>query len=507
MIMNQKNEKRKIIRNSLILYVRLFLVLIGNLYISRVVLNALGVSDFGIYNAIGGFVILFTVLSNSMSASCNRFLAVELGAKDLAKLKKTFNTSVIVHYLLAIVILLIVEPIGIWFVNNHMVFSIERIHAANVVLQCSIITFILNIISVPYNASIISHEDMDAYAFISITEVSLKVITAFIISHVEIDRLALYAILLMIIAIVIRIVYSLYCIYKYTECKLALAFDRGVLKNMLSFAGWNFIGSVSGISKDQGINVLLNLYFGVLVNSAYGLASQIRSAVMNFSSGLMSAINPQIIKSYSRKDYSYMLELIFKGSKYSFFLMLVIAVPFLMNTEYILYLWLKNIPKYTTVFVELFIVSILIESYSFPLITAMLATGNIRNYQLVVGGLQCAVLPLSWLLLKMGYSPESIFVLSIVMTIIVMLARIYMLKSIIPFSPLLFGKEVIAPTMFVGCLSVIASFFLAKIICFSPDWHFIILFISSFVVTSMFILSIGMTNSERNSILSKLNIK
>lgn len=506
-IMSNNNSK-KIVRNSIILYIRLFFVLIANLYISRVVLHSLGIYDFGIYNAVGGFVSLFTVLSSSMSAACSRFLTIELGKGDFKNLKRTFSTSIVIHICLSIIIVLILEPVGFSFINNHMNLTDERLNAANIVFQCSLFTFIMNVISVPYNASIISHENMDAYAMISIIETSLKIIIAYIIGIMNVDRLILYAILLAATSLFIRCLYGLYCVSKYSECKFRWQIDKEIVKEMTKFASWNFIGSLSGVSKDQGINVLLNIFFGVLVNSAYGLASQVKYAVTNFSNGLLSALNPQIIKSYSQKNYEYMMDLIYKGCKFSYFLMLIISIPLLLNTNYILSLWLGKVPEHTVSFVQLFIIYILIESYSGPLITGMLATGKIRNYQLIVGGLQCLTLPISWLFLKIGYNAESTFIISIIISIIVLSSRLIMLKKLIPISITQFINKVIIPTIAISTLTGGISIFLSKApLCTGDFDKLIITTLVSILTSCLFIFLIGTTQSEKKFIINRINLK
>ena len=413
---NSSSNNKRIAKNTLLLYIRMLFLMVVSLYTSRVVLNALGVEDFGIYNVVGGVVAMFSMLSGSLSAAITRFITYELGTGNRENLKKIFSSAVTIQIGLAVVIILLAEAVGVWFLNVKMNIPEERIVAANWVFQFSILTFSINLISVPYNASIIAHERMSAFAYISILEALGKLVIAFLITVSPMDRLIFYALLMCAVALLVRLVYGYYCKKHFEECTYHFLWDKELLKRMFGFAGWNFIGASSAVLRDQGGNVVINLFCGPVVNAARGIASQVNTAVHGFVSNFMTALNPQITKSYASGNRDYMMTLIFQGARLSFYMLLVLSLPIFVNTYYILTLWLKIVPEHTASFVQLILLFGLSESISNPLITAMLATGKIRNYQLVVGGLQLMNLPVSYILLRIGLFPEIVIVVAIILS-------------------------------------------------------------------------------------------
>lgn len=458
---SSSNNKR-IAKNTLLLYFRMLLTMAVSLYTSRVVLQTLGVEDYGIYNVVGTFVAMFTVLSGSLSAAISRFITFELGRKDIDKLKRVFSSAVTIQIILALIIVLLAETIGLWFLNNKMVIPMERMEAANWVYQFSILTFAINLISVPYNAAIIAHERMSAFAYISILEVTGKLIVAFSISIAPIDRLVYYGLLLMLIAISICSVYGLYCKKKFEECTYHFFFDKSLLKQMFGFAGWNFIGAASGVLRDQGGNVIINMFCGPAVNAARGIAIQVSHAVQGFVTNFMTALNPQITKSYASGNHDYMMTLIFQGARLSFYILLILSLPVILNTHYILSIWLGIVPEHTVAFVQLTLVFAMSESLANPLVTAMLATGKIRNYQIVVGGLQLLNLPVSYLFLRMGYAPESVFIVAVIISVCCEMARLYMLRGMIKLPVRRFLRKVYFNVIIVSVVASILPYFVIK---------------------------------------------
>lgn len=385
--MTTTENNKRIARNTLLLYFRMLFLMIISLYTSRIVLNALGVEDFGIYNVAGGVVAMFSILSGSLSAAISRFITYELGKNNVLKLKTIFSSAITIQIGLGIVIAFFAETIGIWFLNTQMNIPIERMTAANWVLQFSIITFIINLISVPYNAVIIAHEKMSAFAYISIFEAIGKLLIAYLITISPIDKLIFYAILMCGVAIAIRLLYGYYCKRHFDECRFHFIWNKQIFQQIFSFAGWNFIGASSAVLRDHGGNIIINLFCGPTVNAARGIAFQVNNAIQGFVSNFMTALNPQITKSYAAKNYTYMMTLIFQGARLSFYMLLLLSLPIIINTHYLLTLWLNTVPEHTVLFVRLVLIFAMSESISGPLITAMLATGNIRNYQIIVGGL------------------------------------------------------------------------------------------------------------------------
>lgn len=503
---SSSNNKR-IAKNTLLLYFRMLLTMAVSLYTSRVVLQALGVEDYGIYNVVGTFVAMFTVLSGSLSAAISRFITFELGREDTDRLKRVFSSAVTIQIVLALIIITLAESLGLWFLNHKMVIPIERIEAANWVYQFSILTFCINLISVPYNAAIIAHERMSAFAYISILEVLGKLFVAFSITISPIDKLILYGLLLMLIAVIIRIIYGYYCKRYFEECTYHFYFDKSLLKEMFGFAGWNFIGATSSVLRDQGGNVVINMFCGPAVNAARGIAIQVSHAVQGFVTNFMTALNPQITKSYASGNHDYMMTLIFQGARLSFYILLILSLPVILNAHYILSVWLGIVPEHTVAFVQLTLIFAMSESLANPLVTAMLATGRIRNYQLVVGGLQILNLPVSYLFLRMGYAPEYVFIIAIIISVCCEMARLYMLRGMIKLPIRQFLQKVYLNVIIVSVAASILPYFVFK----GTDESFLNLLWTSLlcvVCTVISILYIGCNKEERIFVTNKLqNIK
>lgn len=430
--MDRKNSQtRRIARNTLMLYVRMLVLMLVGLYTSRVVLDALGENDFGIYDVVGGVVAMFTIISGSLNSAISRFITFELGKTDGQRLNKVYSTAVLIQLVIAAVVVSVAEPVGLWFISNEMTIDPSRIPAARTVLHFSLASFVINMMSVPQMASITAHEKMSAYAYIGLLDGFLRLGAAVLISRSSSDRLVLYAALMTMTVLLVRMAYGLYCRRYFSECRFRMVRDLSLVREMFSFAGWNFIGVSAGVLRDQGGKILINIFTGPAVNAARGVALQLSGAVQGFVTNFMTAVNPQITKSYAAGDREYMYFLISKSSRMSYYLLFVLALPVLFNTGYLLDLWLKDVPSHSELFVQLFLVFTLSESLSNPLITAQLATGNIRNYQLVVGGLQLLNIPLSYVFLKLGAVPEVTVMVAVAISQICLFARLFMLRGMI----------------------------------------------------------------------------
>lgn len=500
---NTTENNKRIAKNTLLLYFRMLFLMAVSLYTSRVVLNALGVEDFGIYNVVGGVVAMFSVLSGSLSAAISRFITYELGKGNQENLNKIFSSAVTIQLGLAGIIILLAETIGIWFLNVKMNIPEVRMEAANWVFQFSILTFAINLISVPYNASIIAHEKMSAFAYISILEAVGKLFIAYLITITPMDKLIFYAILMCVVALIVRFTYGNYCKRHFCECTYHFIWDKQLLKSMFSFAGWNFIGASSAVLRDQGGNVVINLFCGPAVNAARGIAFQVNNAVNQFVGNFMTALNPQITKSYAAGDRGYMMTLIFQGARLSFYMLLLLSLPILVNTHYILALWLKIVPEHAVLFVQLILIFALSESISQPLITAMLATGKIRNYQIIVGGLQMMNLPLSYILLRLGYFPEVVIVIAICISQCCLAARLILLRGMIGLSITKYLKNVYLNIIVVSIIAVILPLISAYYIKESFI-NFILISLIAVICTLSSIYFIGCNNQEREFIHQKL---
>ena len=492
---NSQNNKR-IAKNTAMLFIRMLFAMGVSLYTSRVILNALGVLDFGIYNVVGSIVVMFGFFNNAMTAATQRFLTFEMGKGDVAMLNRIFSISVTIHTIIAVIVLVLAESVGLWILNYKLNIPLGRMEAANWVYQFSVLSSILTILNVPYNASIIAHEKMNVYAFVSILEVLLKLFIVFVLLWFKFDKLIFYSILIFLVTTIIRIFDSFYCKKYFAECTYRFIWDKTIFKEMSSFASWNLFGVFAGIAYMQGVNILLNVFFGPAVNAARGIAYQVQGAVNGFVSNFQLAVNPPITKSFASGDNSYMYSLIFNASKYSFYFLLLLSLPVMVETEFLLRLWLNNVPDYTITFTRLVLFDVLICSLSGSLQTMAQATGKVKTYQLVISGILLLNLPFSYLLLKLGFAPQATFVVSIVSSLAALLARLIVLKIIASFPVKDFITIVLLP---VGIVFLTASLIPYYLSTQFPDSlkQFIIIFISSLLSTLCFVWLLGMNKEEK----------
>lgn len=505
--MDIKSSNSKIARNTLILYGRMFVSIIVNLYTVRLLWNVLGIEDYGIFNVVGGVVFLFAFLNNAMVASSQRFISYELGKGNKENLARTFSTSVSIHFVLAFIILLLAESIGLWFLNNKMNIPQESIGPANWVYQCSIFTFLLTVISVPYNASIVAHEHINIFGYFGILDIFLKLGIVFLVSILPYNRLKAYSICLLILSIIMRMIYGIYCSLHFEECRWKGHKDHLLLKQMFGFAGWNFLGNMGIAVRDQGSNIILNLFFDVAVNAAKGISNQVTGVINGFTSNFTMAINPQITKRYAAGEINSMLSLVFNGCKYSLMLMGLIVIPSIIAAPMLLKLWLGEVAPYTIGFLKLMLVIALIECIANPIVTSIHATGEIKKFQIWISMIFLSSLPFSWILLKFCGSPYTVILVNLSTSIIALLTRIKILHELIPFSYTLFFKRIYSRTLptiiIVGvisyyCYSFISDNFLG-LICFS-----IISTITYCLFSYIFILSQSEKEKLKKIILQRL---
>lgn len=497
---NSSNNKR-IAKNTAVLYIRMIVMMIISFYTSRVMLNALGVENYGINNVVGGLVAMFSLISGSLSGSVSRFITYGLGKGNITELKKIFATAINIHIILAIIVVIAIETVGVWFLNNKMVIPAERLYAANWVLQCSVVTFAIGLLSVPYNAAVIAHEKMSAFAYMIIFDAVARLAIVFSIKYYGGDRLILLAILNIIPTIISQMIYWIYCKRNFQECTYTFIWDKKIYKEIFSFATWNFIGSTAGLMKDQGVNIAINLFSGPTVNAARGIAMQVNTIISRFIQNFTIAINPQIIKDYAVGNLDRMHKLIFTGTRFSFYLFMFLSIPVFFEIESILYLWLGQVPEHTVLFSRLVLLLTLCEIISQMLITAQNATGNIRNYQIVVGGILLMNFPVSYLLLYLGFAPESTLVVAIVISQICLAARLWFLRSMVQLPVTRFINEVYLKAILVTLLSAIAPY-----ICYlyiEPSiTRFVTICSVSIITSALCIYYIGCNKEERKTILN-----
>lgn len=503
------SNNKRVAKNTLFLYFRMILIMLVTLYTSRVVLAELGIEDYGIYNVVGGVVIMFSFLNNCMSTATQRFLTFELGRGDMERLKRVFAASLNIHIAIGILIILLAETIGLWFVNEKLVISADRIVAANWVYQFSILTFCINIIQVPYNAVLIAHEKMSVYAYISILEALLKLGIVYLLVIIPTDKLVIYSILVFTVQFIIRGIYQVYCRRNYIESRFKLFWDKELYKQMSSFAGWNLFGSVAWLLRDQGINIVLNLFFGPAINAARGVASQVSNAVMGFISNFQVALNPQITKNYAIGNIDGMERLSYLGIKFSFLILFTMAFPLCLNIDYVLHLWLVEVPDYAALFIILIMIDSLANTlFGSPLMTSLAATGRIRNYQIVVSCIILCILPVGYVALKIGCDAPSVFYVSIVFTLIAGFVRFLFCRKQIGYSLRKMSRNVLLPAIGVSAVSLPLPIYIKCCWLEAQSWvNFILLCAISAFVTMLVSWFVGLRKNERQTLISTIKKK
>lgn len=499
-------DSKRLAKNTVLLYFRTMLTMVITLFTSRIVLDSVGVDNYGIYNVVGGIVAMFSVITGSLSISISRYITYELGRGDKEKLQRIFSTSINILLVFSLIIVILGETAGLWFLNNKMNIPVDRMYAANWVLQFSILTFITNLISTPYNAAIIAHERMSAFAYVSILEVTLKLIVVYLLYISPGDKLIVYAILLFVIALVIRVVYGICCKRNFTETKYVLCKNRTLVKEMTSFAGWSFLTNGAYIFNTQGVNILINLFFGVTVNAARGIAAQVETAIMKFANDFSTAINPQIIKSYAAGDTDGMMRLVYRGAKISYFLLLFISLPVILETDFILGVWLKEVPEHTIILFQLCMIGVMIDRIGCTTTTACMATGKIKHYTIGVSIVGCFVFPLTWLCFKSGMPVESTYIIYILVYIVVDITRMIMMRMLIKFSI----REYLYEIYVISIVTTLAAIVLPLAVSHYMEATVVRFFVTCFVCVlscSLSILFIGFNKNERKSLFKLIRNK
>lgn len=499
-------SNKRIAKNTLVLYVRTIVILIISLYTSRVILNTLGVVDFGINNVVGGLVSMFSVISSSLCSSVSRYITYELGTGNYARLKTIFRTSINIQLGIAIVVLIIGSLAGSWFLNYKMSIPENRLYAANWVLYCSLLSFVVNILNVPYTSCIISHERMDAFAYITIAETVLKLLIAYAIMISTFDKLITYTVLYLCLSVIIFITYFIYCKLHFEECSYKIEIDWPVLKEMTQFAGWNFFGNTAYMLNTQGVNMLINIFFGVQINAARAIGVQVQGAILQFVNNFTTAVNPQITKSYAAGNIEYLHKLICLGSKYSYFLLLIFTVPIYVEADTVLKLWLKTVPDYSVIFLRLIILTSYVTILGNTSFTAVMATGKVKSYQLVMTLVGCLVFPLSWILYKLGIDVESTYYVYIIIYGILIFIRLYYLKILVQMPPINFIKYVLVKVLLLS----IPAFFIPFVFIhfYQPTMFRLLCTCLISIISNIFLIySLGLSSNERIFLISKIKQK
>lgn len=497
-------DNKRIAKNTLMLYVRMMLLLVINLYTSRVILNELGVDDYGIYNVVGGVIVILSFLNNAMASGTQRFMNVEIGRNDQNALNKVFSTSLQIHSKVAMVVLIVAETVGLWFLNTYMNIPDGRIGAANWVYQFSVAAAIFGIFTVPFNAAIISHEKMSAFAYISILEATLKLFVAFAIIWAPFDKLIFYASLIFIIGLINCFIYGSYGVRHFAECKnVTLKKDKTTMNKMLSFSGWTVFGNLGYILHTQGIAIVINIFFTVAVNAAQGIANQINGIVNQFASNFLVALNPQVVKTYAAGEYDQMHSLIIRGCKIAFCLMTLFVIPLVLEAPTILQVWLGMVPDYAVIFIRIVLIISLVNSFSSLLATAKGATGDIKSYQITLTLIGALHIPLAWLAFELGGGPEYSMYVYLAIVIALQIIRILFVCHSVNLSVHLFIHGVI-----LRCISVfVLSSVLPCIIHFMLKPSILTTIIvggTSVMAVVITTLYVALTKPERKAVLEPI---
>ena len=500
------NDKR-IMKNTIILYFRMIFQMAVYLYTSRVVIEALGLIDYGIYDVVGSVVLAMMFFNNSMLNCTQRYITCSLAENDGKQVNKIFSHSIFIHLVFGLLIFLIGEIVGVWYIQNYMDLPVGRVDDAIFVFHIALVSSFIMIISVPYNALIIAHEHMGAFAAITIVDVLLKLSVALSLFLFNDNRLRIYAFLLLVVALIVRTIYGIYCHFAYKHIRVEYKFDSAVLKSMLGFVGWNTIGNLAIMCNTQGLNLLLNTVGGPIVNAARGIAFQVQTATVSFINSFQTAINPQITKNYASGDIPKMNSLILISSRVSFLLMLFFAVPLMLMTENLLTLWLTDYPSYTATFVRLLLCVSVIETIANPLMVGASATGNIKLYQLLIGTCMLCTIPVAYIALRLGAEPQYVFWSLLLTTLMAQLVRMVLCRRLFCFSVRDFLRQALVPILKVCLCCFVPLILLRPYYCGYGGINALLVCVALDVWVAVCVFALGLSRAERDFLLKKIRLK
>lgn len=502
-----KNSNTRIVKNTTLLYIRMLIILIISLYTSRVVLSVLGADDFGIYNVVGGVVVLFSFLTNAMTSSTQRFLNYNLGLNDENKVIKVFNTAIITHFTIFVLVFILAETIGLWFVKTQLNIPPDRTTAMLWVYQMSVLSTLINIMVIPYRASIIAAEKMSVFAYVSILEALLKLIIVLILPYVTTDKLISYVVLLSFVSILNFVIYEEVCRRKLSFTRFHLQWDKAQYKEQISFSGWYLFGGLAMVGSKQGTNILINIFFNVAINASVGIANQVRNAVYGFITSFQTAFNPPIVKLYAAGEVEELLKLIYRSSKFSYFLLFTLSFPIILFCKEVLSIWLVDVPEYAVIFTQLVMIESFTEALSSPLWIAIGATGKVQKYQFFVSLIILSSLPLIYISFKLGFNPIIAFLINLIISIIALLYRLLYIKKYVHYSFHDYFIQVILPCLKITLISIPVPLILKYYFCASTISTLLILAVS-IVISTITIYLIGLNKSERlfitNNIIKRI---
>lgn len=501
-------NNRRVAKNSLLLYARQLFSMVISFFTIRVMLQTLGVEDYGIYNVVGGIVGMIAFLTSTLTGASQRFLAYDLAKGDKLQLNRTFCMIAISYYIIGFIVVVLSEIIGVWFLNTHMNIPAERMVAANWIFQFSVLQFALGITCAPYTADVVAHERLDIFAYVGIVNVVLRLVVLYVVIICPFDKLILLSFFYFLIETGVRFYYQWYCRTRFEEAKVHFVWDRARMKELLSYSGWNAIGACANIFRSNGINILLNIFFDPIINAARAIAYQVNGAINSFVQNFYTAVDPQVIKNYAVKEVSQMHYLIFLSTRMAFYLLLLLCIPVSLHIDHILTLWLDTPPSYTSVFVQFVLINTIVEVFSHPLSIGISATGNIRNYQIVTSGAYLLILPISYVILFLGGPPESTLWVNTAIVILCLMPRLIFCKKQYGLPVKSYIIEVVLKPVVIGAICYVSAAFISGLI--ADDGSIVRLLISlasTLLVTFVLIVLLGITNDERKAALSYLKGK
>lgn len=506
--MASESNSTRIAKNTFFLYLRSFFVLLISLYTSRVVLRVLGVEDYGIYNVVGGIIGMLSFLNSSMAATYQRYYNFEMGKNSENGLSEIFRSGITVQMIYALIIVVIAETIGLWFLKTQLVIPSDRMFAAECVYQISIITFVVTVFQAPFTALIVANEKMNIFAIVSVIDVILKLAIVFLLNIINYDKLIVYALLLVSISFLNISIYIIICKRRFSKtCIISLNWDKENLKQLFNFGGWGMIGTLAYTLQNQGVNLLLNMFFGPVVNAARGITFQILNAVEMFITSFQTSFRPQLTKSYAGGNLSYMYKLYYSATKISFFLMWGLSLPIIIETPKILEIWLgNNVPEHTVAFTRLVLLISLVGVYANPTSCIAYATGEIKKFTIWVSTINLMIIPIGYIFLRLGYNPESVLIINLLIAVLVQTVRLFVLKGMLVFSIRKYIKKVILPTISVLILSSVLPLCLKLLLTTNTFITCVLVCLVSVVSVVIITWLVGLNREEKNLLLSKLKL-
>lgn len=505
---NQAENNKRLVKNTIFLYFRMLLLMFVGLYASRVLLRTLGIDDYGLYNVVGSIVTMFSFLNATLSTSTQRFLNIELGKSNRSSVEKVFSCSLLLHLLLVVIVLILAETIGLWYIKEKLVIPPGREMAAMFVYQFSVISICIQIIQLPFMSTIIAHERMNIYAYVSIYEGLAKLVVLFAIQILPYDNLILYALLLLCVQFSVAIIYNVYCQRNFKEARFRTYYEKCLFRKMMGFSGWNIVGNLASVCNSQGLNMVINAFFGTTINAARGIAFQVHSLVQQLISNFQLAVKPQVIKYYAAGQMMEMTELVFNAAKYSAFLVIIVTVPLMLEIRPVLKLWLGDYPEYTVIFAQLILFRSIISSMTGNIVMVVHASGYLKNVGLFSGTVLLLVLPISYILLKIGFPPYIPFIINIGAALGDAFFALYWMQRYIGFPMRRFYSNVYVPVFLLFAAIFTLSYGLQCVMIDCNEYiRMIMVSIFSVIISCVLIFRFGLSKSIRNCVTEKMTSK